>query len=59
MTDKAAEQNNWELWRLDEHGQKFLMTDQLNKEDAESLVREYERRGHKQHYWAQQRESHH
>ena len=38
------------VWRLDDNNNAFLVRDGLTEEEAQALVREYERRGHRQAY---------
>ena len=43
----------WELWRQDDAGNRHLMQDRLTEAQARALAARYERRGHKQMYWAE------
>ena len=43
----------WEVWRQDDNGNRFVVQTGLSREDAERLVVEFESRGHKQVYWAE------
>lgn len=43
------------VWRLDDNGNEFLVRGGLTEDEALSLVREYEGRGHKQAYWVRRR----
>lgn len=45
----------YSVWRLDDNGNEFLVRDGLAEDEALSLVREYEARGHKQAYWVRRR----
>jgi hypothetical protein len=42
----------YSIWRQDDNGNIFLVKDSLTEPGALRLVREYERKGHKQTYWA-------
>lgn len=42
----------WQLLRLDDNGNRFVMRSGLTREEAEALARDYQARGHKQTYWA-------
>lgn len=44
----------YSVWRQDDNGNIFLVNDRLTEVDAFRLVREYERKGHKQSYWAKE-----
>jgi hypothetical protein len=44
----------WQVWRIDDNGNTFLMRDQLTHEEADRVVAEFTARGHKQTYWAEQ-----
>ncbi len=44
----------WAVWRQDDNGHTFLVRDGLTQLDALKLVREMERKGHKQTYWAKE-----
>lgn len=44
----------WSVWRQDDNGNVFMVKDGLAEMDALGLVREFERKGHKQSYWAKQ-----
>ena len=43
------------VWRLDDNGNEFLVRDGLTENEALSLAREFEARGHKQAYWVRRR----
>jgi hypothetical protein len=49
----AALSPNWVVWRIDDNGNRFMLSDHLKQEDAERLVAEFTARGHKQIYWAE------
>jgi hypothetical protein len=42
------------VWRTDDTGNTFLVRDRLTREEAERLVAEFEARGHKQTYYAEE-----
>jgi hypothetical protein len=44
----------WSVWRQDENANRFLVKGGLTEPDALLLVREYEQKGHKQIYWAEE-----
>ena len=44
----------WAVWRRDDNGNVFLVQDQLTEQEALRLAREFEAKGHKQSYWAQE-----
>ena len=44
----------YSVWRQDDNGNIFLLKDSLTETDALRLVREYEKKGHKQTYWAKE-----
>ena len=50
---KPQEDANWSVWRIDDHGNTFVVREHLTHADAERLVAEYAARGHKQTYWAE------
>ncbi|ACU89745.1 hypothetical protein Dbac_1653 [Desulfomicrobium baculatum DSM 4028] len=41
------------VWRLDDNNNEFLVRSGLTEEEALALVREYERKGHRQAYWVE------
>ncbi|CAB1075435.1 hypothetical protein D1AOALGA4SA_3255 [Olavius algarvensis Delta 1 endosymbiont] len=44
----------YSVWRQDDNGNVYLVKDRLTEIDAFRLVREYEKKGHKQTYWAKE-----
>ncbi|MGA1871885.1 MAG: hypothetical protein ACMUJM_25465 [bacterium] len=42
----------WSVWRQDDNGNVFLVKNGLTEIESLRLVREFERKGHKQTYWA-------
>lgn len=42
----------WAVWRTDDTGNTFLVRDKLTYQEAQTLVAEFEARGHKQTYFA-------
>lgn len=40
----------WQIYRLDDHGNRFMVARNLSENDADELIREYEQKGHKQIY---------
>lgn len=46
-------QEMWSVYRQDDNGNRFVVSTQLNREEAELLVAEFEARGHKQVYWVE------
>ena len=52
MEDKTTEQKQlWSLWRQDDHGNRFLIKEFSDREEAEKSMKHYESKGHKQIYW--------
>lgn len=43
----------WAVHRQDDHGNRFLVRDGLNRDEAERLAVELQSRGHKQVYWSE------
>lgn len=43
--------DTWCVMRQDDNGNTFVIADRLSQTDAETTMRAYERRGHKQVYW--------
>ena len=41
----------WQVCRTDDNGNDFIMFNAWEESEAARMVGEYERRGHKQHYW--------
>lgn len=41
----------WQLWRMDDHGNEFLVASFATREEAEQARGEFVARGHHQHYW--------
>lgn len=54
-SDAADGDGACSVWRLDDNGNEFLVRDGLTEDEALSLVREFEARGHKQAYWVRRR----
>jgi hypothetical protein len=54
---QPSEATNWSVWRTDDTGNTFVVRENLTCAEAEQLVAEFEARGHKQTYWAEQRRS--
>jgi len=54
-SDKAPGKpaTTWSVHRQDDNGNRFVVQTGLSREEAERLVAIYERRGHKQIYWAE------
>jgi hypothetical protein len=44
-------ENDWQLWRQDDSGNRYLVAGKLSEVEARRLLEEYEARGHKQLYW--------
>ena len=42
----------WQVWRQDDAGNKFLVRGRLTEGGARALAHQYEAKGHKQMYWA-------
>ncbi len=49
---RKTHEPTWSVWRRDDNNNVFLVQDGLTEAEALDLVREYERKGHKQTYWA-------
>jgi hypothetical protein len=47
--------SDWSVWRQDDNGNVFLVKYGLTEQEALKLVRELERKGHKQTYWAKEK----
>ena len=43
---------SWAVHRQDDNGNRFVVETGLSRKEAERIVEMYERRGHKQVYWA-------
>ena len=43
----------WQVWRIDDNGNTFLMRELLTQAEADRVVAEFTARGHKQTYWAE------
>ena len=43
----------WAVHRQDDNGNRFVVQTGLTREEAEQMAAEFERRGHKQVYWAE------
>lgn len=50
---EGRKEGGYSVWRLDDNNNAFLVRDGLTEEEAQALVREYERRGHRQAYWVE------
>ena len=50
-SEEDITQEDWTVWRQDDNANVFMMQSGLTHAQAQSLVAEYEARGHKQHYW--------
>jgi hypothetical protein len=48
-----ASSDDWQIWRQDEAGNRYLVQSAGSEAEARRLCGEYERRGHKQLYWVQ------
>ena len=49
----AKEDKPWSVWRQDDNGNKFLVVEKLNEEDARKIASHFEAKGHTQHYWVE------
>ncbi|MFC0708492.1 hypothetical protein [Azorhizophilus paspali] len=49
-TMAARDETRWLLYRIDDNGNEVEMRRFAERAEAEALMREYERRGHKQAY---------
>lgn len=45
--------DRYRVMRQDDNGNKYVVATNLSKDEAEDLVKRYEAKGHKQHYWAE------
>lgn len=43
--------STWSVWRQDDNGNEIRMASLLKESEAQTLVDEFESRGHKQIYW--------
>jgi UDP-N-acetyl-2-amino-2-deoxyglucuronate dehydrogenase len=50
----AAPSFLWTVWRTDDNGNTFVVQNKLTQAKAERLAADFEARGHKQLYWAEQ-----
>lgn len=50
---ERRKEGGFSVWRLDDNNNAFLVRDGLTEEEAQALMREYERRGHRQAYWVE------
>ena len=50
---EAADWPTFELWRSDDNGHRFLVSEHSSRRAAERLASEFESRGHKQTYWVE------
>jgi hypothetical protein len=53
--DWGTEIPNWSVWRQDDNGNVTLVKDGLTRPEALQFIAEYEAKGHKQTYWAQEK----
>jgi len=53
-SERETSDPSWSVWRQDDNGNVFLVRSGLTEVDALMLVRDYERKGHKQIYWAKE-----
>ena len=51
--DSASMKLTWSVWRLDDSGGRFRMAANLSEAEAKQMVSDFEARGHKQTYWAE------
>jgi uncharacterized membrane protein len=54
--DGDSDKPNWSVWRQDDNGNVVLVTDGLTRAEALQLIAKYEAKGHKQTYWAQEKQ---
>jgi lactoylglutathione lyase len=47
-----AGSRTWVVWRQDDNGARFVVSDRHTRDEAERICAELEARGHKQTYWA-------
>lgn len=43
----------WRIMRQDDNGNVFVVADSLPEQEARSRAAQYEKKGHKQTYWAE------
>lgn len=48
---QASREETYEVRRLDDNGNEFVVAANLSRTEAEQLVAMFEARGHKQTYW--------
>lgn len=53
--ERAAGGADWELWRQDDNGNRFLVARFASRAAADDEQRRFEALGHKQTYWVQPR----
>lgn len=42
------------LWRMDDNGNRAVVSRHVTREEAEQACRDFEARGHKQAYWVEE-----
>ncbi len=50
-TMKLCDKLIWQVYRLDDNGNRFIVASKLSGNQADTLMREYEQKGHKQAYF--------
>lgn len=53
-TAPPAPEETWTVHRQDDNGNRFVMQKHLTKDESLRMVAEFEARGHKQYYWAEE-----
>jgi UDP-N-acetyl-2-amino-2-deoxyglucuronate dehydrogenase len=51
----SQHENIWTVYRIDDNGNTFVVRERLTRDEAKRLVVEFEARGHKQMYWAEEK----
>lgn len=51
--DAGNQSGKWAVFRMDDHGNVFLVRPDLSEDFARSVAKEFQDRGHKQIYWAE------
>jgi|GEM_PF-2305806 len=50
---EGRKEGGFSVWRLDDNNNEFQVRDGVTEEEALTLVKEYEGRGHRQAYWVE------
>ena len=55
MSDEKLREleSRWAVWRVDDNGNRFLVSQHASEQEAQEAASTYEARAHKQHYWVE------